>query len=230
MVDEPKLVLMIQPNRLQGLIWKTILKSQKISAIQESSDSDLFSSLTELKQAGLTLPHVLLIDINQIEFNPYSFCRWCREKHPDVKVVLTNSSQMNIPLPERQWAQNQGAADLLPGFQIDNLVSSVASSTKRLLEALHYTQFDNAALISTLLRMKRELDARRMKEANGAIADPISSVTEESVTPATFSLREPKKLQQNGHASAQPAKPSTPPQSPTPEAEPVKRRYRGVIY
>ncbi|MEO1149215.1 MAG: response regulator, partial [Cyanobacteria bacterium J06638_22] len=68
MVDEPKLVLMIQPNRLQGLIWKTILKSQKISAIQESSDSDLFSSLTELKQAGLTLPHVLLIDINQIEF------------------------------------------------------------------------------------------------------------------------------------------------------------------
>ncbi|MBE9101698.1 hypothetical protein [Vacuolonema iberomarrocanum] len=226
MVDGPKLVLMIQPNRLQGLIWQTVLKSQKISAIQESPDSDLISSLTELKQAGLTLPNVLLIDINQIGFNPYSFCRWCRDNHPEVKVVLTNGTQADISPPERQWAQNQGAADLLPCFQTDNLVSSVATSTKRLLAVLNCPRFDNAALIGTLLKMKRELDARRTKDTNGAIADSMSSVAEA----ATSSLKQPQAAPQNGHSSSQASKP--PSSTPSPEAAPApaKRRYRGVVY
>jgi len=227
MVDGPKLVLMIQPNRLQGLIWQTVLKSQKISAIQESPDSDLSSSLSELKQAGLTLPDLLLIDINNISFNPYSFCRSCREQHPEVQVVLTNSTQNLISPPERQWAINQGAADLLPGLQADNLVSSVAASTKRILEVMNYSRFDNAALISTLLKIKRELDARRVKDANGTIADAMS-MTEPAALPAN---PQPQAAPQNGTtAPSQPANPPTQNEPPATAPIQMKRRYRGNFY
>ncbi|HEY9647766.1 MAG TPA: response regulator [Chroococcidiopsis sp.] len=230
MVEVPKLVLMIQPNRLQGLIWQTVLKSQKISAIQETADSDLTSSISELKQAGLTLPDLLLIDINQVGFNPYSFCRWCRDNHPDVKIVLTNSAQLEISPPERQWALNQGAADLLPVFQIENLVSSVAVGTKRLLDILDYPDFDNAALISTLLRMKREFDARRFKEASGAIADSTSPVSEVMAPP--LNGLQPTSANGNGNGNGTPAPaPAPPPQPQQPQQPPtVKRQYRGVSY
>lgn len=223
MVDEPKLVLMIQPNRLHSLIWQTVLKSQKIPAIQESADSDLSNSLSELDQAGLTLPDLLLIDINHIGFNPYSFCRWCRDNYPNVQVVLTNSNQVLISPPERQWAINQGAADLLPGFQIDNLVSSVATATKRLLEILDNPRFDNAALIGTLLKMKRELDARRLKEST---ADAPPSVADLASPPS------PPLPQRSPQGNNPPSQPASPPanEPPAPAPGQVKRRYRGIVY
>lgn len=226
MVDGQKLVLIIQPNRLQGLIWQTVLKSQKISVIQESPDNDLSQSLSELKTAGLTLPNLLLIDINQLGFNPYSFCRWCRKTHPEVSVVLTNSTQADISPPERQWALNQGAADLLAGFQTDNLVSSVAAGTRRLLDILECLEFDNAALISTLLKMKRELDARRAKEANGAIANSTPSVAD--VAPEEPSAPQPSSSPAfNGNEA--PAVPATPEPDPPPQPK-IRRRYRGIVY
>jgi len=227
MVEVQKLVLMIQPNRLQSLIWQTVLKSQKISAIQETPDSNLSSSINELKQAGLTLPDLLLIDINQVGFNPYSFCRWCQDNHPEVKIVLTNSAQVDISPPERQWAMNQGAADLLPVFQPENLVSSVAVGIKRLLDILDYPEFDNGALVGTLLKMKRELDARRFKESNMAIADSVQSASEPtSPPPANPLFSSPL----NGHSPPPAASPQPPttPQPPPPAA--IKRRYRGISY
>lgn len=160
MADSQKLVLMVQPTRLQGLIWQTVLKSQQISVIWEAADSNLMENINLLQQAELTLPDLLLIDVKLPELNPYTFCRWCREQHPGVKVILTDNSQYEISRYERRWAIYQGAADLLPGFQRENLVSSVASSVKRVLEILDSHPLNNGALISVLLSMKRQLEAR----------------------------------------------------------------------
>lgn len=160
MAEAQKLVLMVQPNRLQGAIWQAVLKSQQITVIWEVADANLPESFGQLKQAGLRLPEVLLLDAQSPGLNPLMFCRWCREYHPDVQVVLTDHTQREIPSYERRWALYQGAADFLPGFQRQNFVSSVAEAVKRILELLDNHPLNNGALISVLLAMKRQLDIR----------------------------------------------------------------------
>ena len=160
MPDSQKLVLIVQPSRLQGMIWQAVLKSQQLSVIWESPEANLAENLDQLKAAGLTLPDLLLVDMKAPNLNPYAFCRWSREQYPGLKIVLTNSGQSEISLSERQWAVNQGASDLLPGFQRENLVSGVAASVKRVLEILDEHPLNNSALISILLAMKRELDTQ----------------------------------------------------------------------
>lgn len=161
MAYSQKLVLMVHSKRLHGQIWLAVLKSQKISVISEAPEINLYENINQLQEAGLDLPDALLIDVGLRNFNPFAFCRWCRDTCPDVKVILVNPSQQEISSSERQWAMMQGAADLLPGFDIDNLVSTVADGVKRVLKALDGQPLDNGALISVLLAMKRELDIRR---------------------------------------------------------------------
>ncbi len=157
---------MVQPSKLQGLIWQTVLKSQGLSVLMESPDADLMETISQISGAGLNLPDLLLVDVRIQNLNPYAFCRWCREEHPDLKIILTNGAQKEISVPERQWAVHQGAADLLPAFQPDNLATCVADSVRRVLEILEDHPLNNAALISVLLAMKRELDARRFANFN----------------------------------------------------------------
>ncbi len=168
MADSQKFVLMLQPNRFQGFIWKAILKSQQISVIWEAPDTDLKDNLTQLGQAGLTLPHLLIVDMQCLGDNPYAFCRWCRDNYPGVKIILTNCVQRDIAGPERDWAVHQGASDLLPGFQRDNLVSSATTCVKRALDVLEHDDMNDGALISVLLKLRRELEARQSNSANGS--------------------------------------------------------------
>ncbi|MDX2243978.1 MAG: response regulator [Leptolyngbyaceae cyanobacterium bins.302] len=170
-----KLVLIVQPVRLQALIWQAVLKSQRIAVILESPETDLAENLDQLKTAGLVLPDLLILDMQSPSFNHYAFCRWCREQYANTKVVLTNSGQSTISLSERQWAVNQGASDLLPGFQRENLVSGVAIAVKRILEILDDHPLNNGALISVLLSVKRELDIRASGVARSAMQQRYTS-------------------------------------------------------
>ncbi|MDX2216299.1 MAG: response regulator [Oculatellaceae cyanobacterium bins.114] len=187
MADSQRLVLMIQPTRLQGLIWQAVLKSQQLAVIWESPETNLEENLSQLQQAGLALPDLLLVDVRLRNFNPYAFCRWCRDHCPDIKVVLINASKKEIIPSERQWAVLQGAADLLPAFDPENLVTTVADGVKRVLKVLDEQSLNNGALISVLLNIKRELERRgsgsdpahnggdvtRSSSPNGAIAPTL---------------------------------------------------------
>ncbi|PZV12706.1 MAG: hypothetical protein DCF22_11840 [Leptolyngbya sp.] len=254
MADSQKLVLMVQASRLQGLIWQSVLKSQQVSVIWESPDTNLTENLDQLKAAGLILPDLLLIDMRSPNFNPYAFCRWCREQYPGLKIVLTNDVQEGISLSERQWAVNQGASDLLPAFRRANLVSGVASSVKRVLEILDNHPFNNGALISVLLTMKRELDSRAhaksslqngatllkpasAKSAYSALDDPLDAMPNDTLQPCNEeSSDRPVDLSRNGNqADDSSLEPETPPAIMNEPVNPVtasrkKRRYRGLFY
>lgn len=163
MADYRKFVLMIQPMTRQGAIWQAILRSQQLSVIWESPDVDLPDSLHHLSINGSMLPDLLLIDTRIQTLNPYTLCRWCRRHCPEVKVVLVNGIQKEITPSEREWAICQGAADLLPRFQRDRLMSGAITRTKRILELLEHPKFDSSALIAALLqstgkRCDRHLD------------------------------------------------------------------------
>lgn len=243
MADSQKLVLMVQMTRIQGLIWQTVLKSQQLSVIWETPDINLFDSITQLQQAGLALPDLLLIDVRMDHFNPYAFCRWCQQNHPTVKVILTNPSQKEILPSERQWAVHQGASDFLPGFQLENLVSSVAFSVKRVLDILDSHPLNNGALISVLLSMKRQLDARSAVRSQ-LQPDPPREPKKKAIP---LDLPEEARLEVNGHSPSGYEKDSyylgensrvrstSKPKfleegSPVEPESPPVRRYRGLIY
>ncbi|MGB3495807.1 MAG: hypothetical protein WBA57_23970 [Elainellaceae cyanobacterium] len=239
MTDVQKFVLMIQPNRLQGFIWRSILKSQNISVIWESPDTDLRDNLTQIKQAGLTLPHLLLLDRQCLGDNPYEFCRWCRTCYPEVKIILTQNIQRDISDPERDWTIQQGAADLLPGFQRDNLVSSASAGVKRVLDVLGEDYLNDGALITVLLKLRRELEARQERrdrrpiETNAEEVDFVSGLGYDSDHVASADLEmefSTTPVRSNNQAAASPARQANGASAAPPQPQKPARRYRGISY
>lgn len=156
MADNSKFVLMIQPMSRQGAIWQSILRSQQIAVIWEHPDVNLADSFKHLKSAQVALPDLLLLDTRLQAINAYSTCRWCRDHYPEVLVVLVNGAQKEISPSEREWALYQGAADLLPRFQRDRLVSGAVARVRRILELLERPNLDSGALVNALIGASRD--------------------------------------------------------------------------
>lgn len=161
MVDHPKLVLLIQPMSRQGMIWQAILRSQGLVVIWEHPDVDLAESFKHLKSAKVALPELLLVDTRVQVINAYSLCRWCRDHYPEVQIVLINGVQREITPSEREWALCQGAADLLPRFQRDRLVSGAVSRVRRILDLLNCHTLDSGSLVTALMGASRE-DSKKL--------------------------------------------------------------------
>lgn len=171
----PKFVLMVQPMSLQGSIWQTILRSQQLSVLWESADVDLPKTLKHLQEAGLSLPDLVLIDTRVQTFNAFAFCRWCQTHCPTIKIILVNGAQKKITASEREWAIYQGAADLLPRFGRETLVSGAISRVRRILDLLDCPAMNQGKLVTALLAVQRA--ARLKQPANGdnaAMADQDS--------------------------------------------------------
>jgi len=198
----------------------------------------------QIKQAGLTLPSLLLLDRRCLGENPYEFCRWCRTSYPEVKLILTHSTQREISPPERDWTIQQGAADLLPGFPRDNMVSSATAGIKRVLETLGEPQLNEGALIAVLLKLRRELELRQEKRDRRLIDETLDgSETERSigaeynsnemigtdfeldVSNPAVSNRKQAIASSSNRSNGSTSTTSTQPQSPKP-----RLRYRGIRY
>ncbi|MBF2000685.1 MAG: response regulator [Synechococcales cyanobacterium C42_A2020_086] len=161
MADDRNFVLMIQPMTRQGAIWQAILRSQQISVIWEAADVNLPESFKHLRSAGVPLPDLLLLDTRVQTVNAFAVCRWCRQHYPQVSVVLINGAQKEITASEREWALFQGAADLLPRFQRDRLVSGAVARVRRILDLLGRSTLDSGALVTALLGASRQ-DRRKV--------------------------------------------------------------------
>jgi len=188
-VDAPqKLAFIVQSNRLQGLIWQALLKSQRVAVILEPGSADLAECINQIAMAGLTLPDVIILDAEASELNPYEFCRWCRDAFPKMPIFLTRFRNLEISSTERRWATQQGATDFLEGFQRDNLMSSAADNMRCILSALEHPFLDEKALLTVLLNIRRQLRAAQpalgapsgaVPRANGhnpAVSEPMKQL------------------------------------------------------
>ncbi|GAB4386440.1 MAG: hypothetical protein Kow00121_53040 [Elainellaceae cyanobacterium] len=164
--DRPKFILMVQPMNLQGAIWQAILRSQQISVLWEAADVNLQGSLNHLGAAGLALPDLLLIDTRIQTFNTYAFCRWCRDRYPQLKIVLVNGAQKEVTPSEREWAVYQGASDLLPRFRKDTLVSGAVVRMRRILDLLDCPTMNQGALVAALLAVQKVAHANEPYSGN----------------------------------------------------------------
>lgn len=216
---------MIQPSKRQGQIWQVALKSQGLSVIWESPDVNLSEMLNQLKEAGMRIPDLLLLDVSTPTLNPYAFCRWCREEHPGLLILLTNATQKEISQPERQWAIYQGAQDFLPGFQQETLLTGVTASVTRVLNLLQAAALNQENLIHVLFTLTSAMARRGANREEANETHPASS--------DTLSLEkqgdEPSPhLRYRGVPIAKPVSAPHPTDSSTDSQAP--RRYRGVTY
>jgi CheY-like chemotaxis protein len=157
-MDEPqKLALIVQSNRLQGLMWQALLKSQKLAVILEPANGDLADCISQIATAGLTLPEIIVLDAEAAELNPYEFCRWCRDAFPKVQVFLTRCRQLPVSDIERRWTQQQGATGFLGGFNRDSLMTNATENVKHILTSLDYPFLNEKALLMVLLNIRRQL-------------------------------------------------------------------------
>ncbi len=166
-MDAPqKLAFVVQSNRLQGLMWQALLKSQKLAVILEPAKGDLADCISQIASAGLTLPDVIVLDAEAAELNPYEFCRWCRATFPKMQIFLTRCRQLHVSDTERRWAKQQGATDFLSGFDRDTLMSSATENVKRILTNLDYPFLNEKALLTVLLNIRRQLSTTQSAQPN----------------------------------------------------------------
>lgn len=166
-----KLTFIVQSNRLQGLMWQALLKSQKLAVILEPSNSDLADCISQIATAGLTLPDVIVLDAEATELNPYEFCRWCRNAFPHIQIFLTRCRQLHISDTERRWAKQQGATDFLCGFDRDTLMTGATDNVKRILTSLDHPFLNEKDLLTVLLNIRRQLS----KLQAAGVSDPAKN-------------------------------------------------------
>ena len=147
--DRIKQVLMVQSSKLQGQIWKEVLTSQGIALTWLNSEVDLTTYLNQHAQSSDEWPHLLLLDMTVLQPNPYSFCRWCRDTYPALKIILTSGTRISVPDSERKWAIHQGATDLLSAFPEQNLLANIVgivTKVKPVLQTLDWQPIEQHSL------------------------------------------------------------------------------------
>lgn len=177
-VESPqKLAFVIQANRLQGLIWQALLKSQALAVILEPSRTDLVDCVSQIAEAGLTLPDLIILDTEINDINPYEFCRWCRQRFPHIQIFLTRTHRGPIAETERRWAMQQGASGFLHGFHRETLMSSAADSMRLILSTLDTPFLDEKALLSVLLNIRRQMSQAAPKAPTLSTTKPQDRYT-----------------------------------------------------
>jgi WD40 repeat protein len=178
MTNAGKTVLLVQASLFQAQIWKLALESQGLQLFAESPETDLAHTVADMEAAGQILPSLILIDVGiKGVFSPYEFYRWCCERYPKIKVILTNSSQTDIPAFEYQWARLKDPQDILPGFQVNNLISSAMANVNYILAVIEGAPLQEDALSRKLFPI-----AQRLSEQQTAIPPVIENGASRSPT------------------------------------------------
>lgn len=150
-----KSVLLLQPLKFQAQVWTTALQSQQIEVIEEPvgiSFSQLAGQRDAIERANIGL---LLVDLGAQHLNAFDICRWYHDNYPDLKLILTAGLRKKVLSTERRLALEQGAEDLFPGFQQDNILPAAIGRVRRILEILRYHPLEEQNLIDDLMAFYR---------------------------------------------------------------------------
>lgn len=177
MTAAPKTALLVQADKFQAEVWATALGSQSVTVIHEATDIDLSVTIGQMSEAGLSLPDLVVVDMAAEGMNPFAFCRFCRDQHPTIKVLLTNSTQTQIAESEQRWAISQGAQDLLPAFQEASLLTDLMTAVSRATQCLEMAVIDQQSLIQVLPQLMGP------KQASSPAAEPAPAAPKPASEP-----------------------------------------------
>ncbi len=149
-------VLLVQKSDFQKTVWERILNSQELIPITESSETELLKLLKKENSLAEILPKLIILEMSIEQLNPYDVCRCVQGKYPDLKVILTAEERIKISETEQRWARNQGAYELLPGFDKNQMDSSVIKGMAVVMSALNKTEWEQDALVQIIEDLSEE--------------------------------------------------------------------------
>jgi diguanylate cyclase (GGDEF)-like protein/PAS domain S-box-containing protein len=154
-----KTVLMIQPSKIQGEIWREALTSQGIYVIWPDELNHPIVQDSSWLMAHQSQPDLLLVDLQISGVDPYTLIRNYLQQYPKLQVVVTDSLRSQIDPLNRAWILRQGIADLLPRFQEDVdspfRLPDVAERVSLLLSYLQAMPLKREALSTALLTLQQ---------------------------------------------------------------------------
>jgi CheY-like chemotaxis protein len=151
-----EIVLVVQKSKAQKQIWEKLLASQGLISISESPQADFGKLLMRASASEETFPRLMILEMSIDQVNPYEFCRWVEENYPSLKVILTTEERTSISDIERRWARNQGACELLEGFDYRDLSSSLTSAMETIMAALGKTDWEEGDLVPVIEELVAE--------------------------------------------------------------------------
>ncbi len=178
-------IVMLHKSALQGKIWQELLLSQNLSVHWETGATDLKQDI-EQRATAQQLPTILIIDVQAYSGNLVSFCRWSQQNHPDISVLLFDSTQRQIALDERQKMTALGCIDFLPAFREPKLLDNVAGVVVHLNLAARAFQ-DRTLRQDKLFLALRNLEdllqsASQLPVANVPAPQPVAAAQSNGVT------------------------------------------------
>jgi len=153
MPETSKTVMMLQLDADQGRLWELALTSQGIKVNWQPAEVDLIEVLTDIQNAGIMLPDLLLLDIgvkspNSNNLQAVPVCQWARASSPPLQVLLLNVNSLQIKPYEYKWATGKcGAIGILPKLTQATLLNSVALVTSTLGVSLFPERLDAVSLL-----------------------------------------------------------------------------------
>ena len=209
-------VLVVQKTDSQNEIWGELLRSQGLIPITESPQVDLRKIISAASQANEKLPRLIILEMSIEKLNPYDFCRWIQDHYPSLKVILTAQQRVQVSEIEQRWARNQGAYELLAGFDYSSLCSSLIKAVELVMLALGRKDWEQQNLVPVI---------EALNEQFGQVSEPKTLIQEsETLIQPTASEEKNKE-----HATVT--------QLPTREnklrgvkVKPKVRRFRGLPY
>lgn len=151
-----EIVLVVQKSKAQKQIWEKLLASQDLISISESPQADLSEILMQSSTSEETFPRLMILEMSIDQVNPYEFCRWVEENYPSLKVILTAEDRTTISDIERRWARNQGACEMLGGFDYGDFSSSLSSAMETIMTTLGKTDWEQGDLVPVIEELVAE--------------------------------------------------------------------------
>ncbi|PZD71639.1 Glycogen accumulation regulator GarA [Acaryochloris thomasi RCC1774] len=187
-------IVMLHQSSLQGKIWQELLLSQNLSLRWETGATNLRHDI-EHRVKTQKLPKILIIDVQAYSGSLASFCRWSQEHHPDLAILLFDSTQRQIALEERQQMTALGCIDFLPAFREPNLLDNVAGVVVHLnlvSRAFRDTTLRQDKLFLTLKKLEEllQLASNLPVAASVPVPQPVAVPHQEVVTPPTLEMQD----------------------------------------
>jgi HlyD family secretion protein len=143
-----KVVLVLQRSFSKTILWEIALSSNHVSVISNSPDISLSQAKELLTDRFHKSPSLTLIDSNMKNLNVIDLCNWCKRERLASKIIITSDQDAIFP-DEREYAIEQGAVDVLPRLELENLNQRLKHNLEQIYSHLSWNILEEDNWVAT---------------------------------------------------------------------------------